>query len=76
MKRTNQTRTGNVTGTGHGTRWPGATPVADIPRHQPLSRRTRRALRQYAVPVLPKWAVMSLPLDYMFRRAGLMVTPE
>lgn len=77
MKRTKQTRTGNVTGSGHTFRGP--VPSASIPRSFPFPRQFRRivkALRRSPISTMPKWAVMSLPLDYMFRKAGLMVTPD
>lgn len=77
MKRTNQTRSGNVTGTGHG--FKGIQPSAYVPRHEPLPRQFRRilkAIKRSTAQTMPKWAIMSTPLDYMFRRAGLMVAPE
>ena len=79
MKRTAQMRRGNVTGSGHSQRWPGPVPVADIPRHSPLPRQVRRAVKAFKrqpPQVWPKWAIMSPLLDYMFRKAGLMVAPE
>lgn len=77
MKRTSQTHRGNVTGSGHTFR--GHQPSASVPRHEPTPRQIRRILKllkRSSAPTLPKWAIMSRQLDYMFRKAGLMVTPE
>lgn len=77
MKRTNQTRSGNVTGSGH--TFKGQTPVAYIPRTEPLPRQIRhtlKVLRRSQRITMPSWAIMSTALDYMFRKAGLMMPPE
>lgn len=77
MKRTNQTRSGNVTGTGHS--FKGIQPSAYVPRHEPLPRwfrRIKRSIKRSSGSNMPKWTVLSTPLDYMFRKAGLMVTPD
>lgn len=82
MKRTVQTHRGNATGAGHSCWWARKgtkDPIASVPRHEPPPRQLRRilkVLKRSPAPTMPKWAVMSLPLDFMFRKAGLMITPE
>lgn len=81
MANTRQTRTGNVTGAGHGNvlnRIGVGIPVAHIPTHRVLPRQLRRLLRQGKRQngniQWPKWVMMS-DLQYaIFRRAGLIVT--
>jgi len=76
MKRTNQTHSGNVTGSGHTFR--GLHAIAIVPRKSPLPRQVRRFLRatRGATFNMPKWTAMSPLLDSMFRKAGLMAPPE
>lgn len=71
MKRTNQMRKGNVTGAGHSFR--GQQPVASVPRTEPYPRQIRAFIKMSRrnPQTMPKWAVTSSLLDWLFYRAGV-----